>query len=105
MLLKRSKDIVTCGTKLRLFKNHRQISIVRGYACSRTTNANTRNGLQALPISLGNLFAFCDFIVQMTKIANSHRRGKFIHFCITANVLNRFLVRDAEILPAIELGF
>ena len=96
------KYFCTACTKQSFLKNYREIRIIALYIILNTIKLNAIHSAQMLTVSFHYSFTFCNLIINMAEITNSHCCTEFIHFCICTDCRNFFRAMDAKILQLIQ---
>lgn len=79
-----------------------EIGIVRADAFLRRVETDAGHAVKALPIALICKLAFGDPAVEMTQVAQPHRRAELVHLCVAADVLDVLRPLNTEVLEVAD---
>lgn len=93
--------IARCAEEL-FVKDHREVCIVRLDILLDGVELQTIDVAETFAIARHCLAAFRDLFIDMTQIADAHRRAELIHLRIGTDSIHLLRATDAEVLQAVE---
>ena len=94
--------IARCAEEL-FVKDYREVRIVRLDILLDGVELQAIDIAEAFAIARHCLAAFRNLFIDMTQIADAHRRAELIHLRISTDSIHLLRATDAEVLQAIEL--